>query len=155
MGLNSSIYLCSLVGRQLSISKSASSYILFNFSTPWFGLVWFAYESVNTLKRKAAQTAGLTSLRFSFFWNLGPLTFCLSGTVVFVFPALSKWEGTLPSNTWLLSTFSTSLSLLLMNWEVVGGKQCGMSGTSQSVSLFLQDLGHSSPTLGLLFFLSF
>lgn len=58
---------------------------------------------------------------------------------IFVFPA------PLPSNTYLPLTFSTSLSPLLMNWEMVGEKQCKILGISGSVSLFPRMLAIQIP----------
>lgn len=60
-------------------------------------------------------------------------------------------QAPLPSNSCLL-TFSTSPSLLLRIGKCLGGSR--QLGESQSVSLFLQDLGHSNPTTVFFFFLS-
>lgn len=135
--LNYKFYLSSLLRRTLSLCSASQSLLAAVFCPTFIPMVWFAYTSVNILRRKAAHSVRLLSFCFSL--ESWPLKSCLSQTPVFVFPA------PLPSNTYLPLTFSTSLSLLLMNWEMVGGKQCKMLGLSESVSLFPRILAIQIP----------
>lgn len=94
--------------------------------------------------RKATQTAGLSSLgAFLLSGILTPQGPSYLNIYELQFLSSLPCQAPLPSNSCLL-TFSTSPSPLLKIGKCLG--ESWQLGASQSVSLFLQDLGHSNPT---------